>query len=148
MGEMIADENPDYFVSTEPGKLDLDRIHALLSSSYWAKDIPRTTVEKSIEHSLAFAVVGEEGLVGFARVITDYSTFAYLADVIIAPECRGKGLGQLLVGSIMKDPRLQNLRRWMLVTRDGQKLYEKFGFSEVSHPERFMECLIKDPYAN
>ncbi|HVT02432.1 MAG TPA: GNAT family N-acetyltransferase, partial [Thermoanaerobaculia bacterium] len=136
-----------YLVTTDRSRFDIDRIHELLRSSfYWAANIPRATVETSIENSLPFAVIGAEGLVGFARVITDFATFAYLSDVIIAPDLRGKGLGALLMDTIMNDPRLQNLRRWMLVTSDAHELYRKFGFCEVRKPERFMERVIVNAY--
>jgi len=137
-----------YLVTTEKSQLDVDRIHQLLGSSYWARNIPRATVVRSIENSMAFAVIGPHGLAGFARVITDYATFGYLADVIVDPGERGKGLGKLLVETIMSHPHLQGLRRWILVTGDAHELYRKYGFAEVRAPERFMERVVANPYGS
>ena len=128
-----------YSVSSNPLLLDLDVIHGFISQSYWAKGIPRTLVEKMVENSLCFGVYHKTAQVGFARVITDRATFAYLADVFILPDHRGNGLSKALVQTILAHPDLQGLRRWMLVTLDAQKLYEQFGFTVAAHPERHME---------
>jgi GNAT superfamily N-acetyltransferase len=129
----------DYIISTDPGLLDLDIIHGFISQSYWAKAIPRPLVEKMVKNSLCFGVYRQAVQVGFARIISDYATFAYLADVFILPEHRGMGLSKALVETILAHPDLQGLRRWMLVTLDAQALYGQFGFKLVMHPERHME---------
>ena len=114
-------------------------VHGFLSTSYWSPGVAREVVERSIRGSLCFGVYYKEGQVGFARVITDRATFAYLADVFILEDHRGAGLGKLLVESIMAHPELQNLRLWMLATKDAHELYRKYGFTELAEPARFME---------
>lgn len=128
-----------FSISTNRAHLDLDVIHGFLTESYWAREIPRETVARSIENSLCFGVYRGEQQVGFARVISDYATFAYIADVFILEEFRGHGLGKWLIGCIMDHPDLQDLRRWSLVTRDAHELYSQFGFQRVQAPERWME---------
>jgi len=128
-----------YVISSDPARLDLDVIHGFIAQSYWAKGIPRQLVSRMIQNSLCWGVYHAAGQIGFARVITDKATFAYLADVFILPEHRGKGLSKALVATILAHPDLQGLRRWMLVTADAQSLYEQFGFKVVPHPERHME---------
>jgi N-acetylglutamate synthase-like GNAT family acetyltransferase len=128
-----------YLVSSDPALLNLDVIHGFISQTYWAKDIPRTLVERMIRNSFCWGVYHEASQVGFARVITDKATFAYLADVFILPEHRGRGLSKALVAAIRAHPDLQYLRRWMLITVDAHGLYEQFGFKPVPHPERHME---------
>ncbi|MBN1240468.1 MAG: GNAT family N-acetyltransferase [Gammaproteobacteria bacterium] len=128
-----------FTVSCDPAKLDHAVIAEFLASSYWAKGIPRTIVEKSLEHSLCFALLDRERQVGFARVISDYATIAYLADVFVLPEYRGRGLAKWLMECIISHPELKGLRRWILATRDAHSLYEKFGFLPLEKPEIFME---------
>ena len=134
-------ELPDsYAISADPARLDLRVIHRFIAEeSYWAKGIPPALIERMIQNSLTWGVYHHEDQVGFARVITDKTTFAYLADVFILTEHRGKGLSKALVATILAHPDLQGLRRWMLVTADAQSLYEKFGFKPVANPERHME---------
>jgi N-acetylglutamate synthase-like GNAT family acetyltransferase len=139
---------PGYLISVDPTLLDLDVIHGFISTSYWAKDIPRELIERSIKNSLCFGAYHHSAQVGFARIISDYATFAYLADVFILPEHRGKGLSKTLVETIIAHPDLQGLRRWMLVTLDAHGLYESFGFKPVSHPERYMEIHRQGMYEN
>jgi N-acetylglutamate synthase-like GNAT family acetyltransferase len=137
---MASMDLPDgYTTSCDPARLDLDVVHGFLAQSYWAKSIPKALVEKSIQGSLCWGVYHEAKQVGFARVITDKATFAYLCDVFISDEHRGKGLSKALVSAIVAHPDLQGLRRWMLVTIDAHGLYEQFGFKTVSQPERHME---------
>jgi len=128
-----------FTISTDPEKLDRAMIHEFLAGSYWAKGIPREVVDRSIEGALCFGLYEDGRQVGFARVITDSATFAYLADVFVLESHRGQGLGIWLMESILAHPRLQGLRRWMLVTRDAHPLYRKVGFRELAHPERIME---------
>lgn len=137
----------DFCVTTSPDQMDLDVIHGFLCDSYWAKGIPRSTVEKFIRNSLCFGVFRGKKQVGFARAISDYTTFAYLADVFVLQEFRGQGLAKWLMECIMAHPELQRLRRWLLVTRDAHGLYAKSGFAPLAHPERLMEIHSPAIYA-
>jgi GNAT superfamily N-acetyltransferase len=135
-----------FTISTDRTKLDRAAIREFLSASYWATGIPRDVVDRSIEGSLCFGVYDGVLQVGFARVITDFATFAYLADVYVLESHRRRGLAAWLMESILAHPRLQGLRRWMLVTRDAHPLYRKFGFRELAHPERIMEMTFPGIY--
>ncbi len=128
-----------FTVSTDPARLDVDAVHAFLTTSYWAEGIPRETVERSLRNSLCFGLYEEERQVGLARVITDLATYAYLCDVYVLPEKRGRGLGKLLMRGVMEHPDLAGLRRFMLITRDAHELYRPFGFNGLAHPDRHME---------
>lgn len=139
--------NNDYSISSDKTKLDVTLIHRFLSQeSYWAKNIPLDIVQRSIENSLCFGVYVGDEQVGFARIITDQATFAYLADVFILPEHRGKGLSKLLVKTILDQPNLPGLRRWMLATRDAHSLYEQFGFTSLDEPNLYMHRKRGQPY--
>lgn len=129
----------DFEISTDPSRIDVLFVHRFLTASYWAHGIPEETVRRSIEGSLCFGIYRGERQVGFARAISDYATFAYLADVFVVEEFRGRGLAMWLMQCIMEHPELQGLRRWSLVTRDAHSLYRKFGFRELSVPDRWME---------
>jgi GNAT superfamily N-acetyltransferase len=133
-------------VTTDPARLDLDFIHGYLVRSYWAEGIPRETVERSVANSLAFGVYERDKQVGFARVITDYATFAYLADVFIIESHRGRGLSKFLMQCITEHPQLQGLRRRVLATLDAHGLYAQFGFGQLKSPERYMEAFDPDVY--
>ena len=135
-----------YSISTDPALLDRPLIHAFLSGSYWAGGIPRETVDRSIEGALCFGVYEGASQVGFARVITDRATFAYLADVFVFESHRGRGLAVWLIESIRSHPDLQGLRRWILMTRDAHGLYEKSGFRTIEDPSRCMEIVDRDVY--
>lgn len=128
----------NYLISTNKSKLQLQVIHSYLVRSYWAKEIPMEFVKQSIENSLCFGVYFHFQQVGFARLITDYTTFAYLADVFIIEEHRGKGLGHRLTQCVLTMPEFELLRRWMLTTQDAHGLYAKSGFVPVPFPERIM----------
>jgi GNAT superfamily N-acetyltransferase len=128
-------------ISTDPAQLDVDLIHAFLSRSYWAAGIPRELVERSIEHSLCFGAFEGDGQVGFARVISDRATYAYVSDVFVLESHRGRGVGKQLMAAIMAHPELQGLRRWNLFTRDAHGLYRQYGFGGPRYPERHMEIL-------
>lgn len=130
---------PQYTISTDSSRFDLDLIHRFLSNSYWAEGIPREIVERSIENSLCFGIFDRDQQVGFARVITDRATFAYLGDVFVIESHRGRGLSKQLMRAIMEHPQLQGLRRWSLVTRDAHGLYKQFGFTAIANPQRYME---------
>lgn len=135
----------NYTVNTDKSKLNIGFIHGYLSRSYWAQDIPKEIVKKGIENSLCFGVYNNDQQIGFARVISDYSTFAYLADVFIIEEERGKGLSKWLMECILKHEQLQGLRNFCLLTRDAHSLYEKFGFKNLEKPQNFM-AIKKDNF--
>jgi GNAT superfamily N-acetyltransferase len=131
-------ERGDYLISIEPERLDLEVIHRFLSEeAYWSPGVAREVVERSIEQSLNFGVYRGDEQVGFARVVTDYVTFAWLADVFVLEGHRGQGLGKWLVATVLGAPELQDLRRWILGTADAHGLYERFGF-RPSDDTRFM----------
>lgn len=133
-------ERGEYVISTDPARLELETIHSYLSgSSYWAQGRPLAVVRRSIENSLCFGLYWRGRQVGFARVITDRATFAWLADVFVLDEARGQGLGKWLVETIIAHPDLQGLRRWVLATKDAHSLYSRFGFAPLKLPERWME---------
>jgi N-acetylglutamate synthase-like GNAT family acetyltransferase len=136
----------NFSISTDKSKLDIQVIHDFLSKSYWAENIPAETVRQSIEGSLCFGVYDENKQVGFARMITDKATFAYLADVFIIDEYRGRGLSKWLMEVIMNLPELQGLRRMMLATRDAHGLYKQFGFTPLTHTDRWMQIHKPDIY--
>ena len=138
----------DTVISTDKSKLDVALIHDFLRHSYWAEYIPLAVVEKSIANSLCFGVYEGASQVGFARVVTDYATFGYVADVFIIPEKRKQGLGKKLMTYIMTFPALQGLRRWHLLTLDAQNLYEKVGFRTPTNPEHHMELRNPGTYKN
>lgn len=142
-------EKDDYFISTDPSLLNIDTIHHYLSGeSYWAKNIPRVVVEKSIANSMCFGFYRNDKQIGFARLVTDKATFAYLADVFIVAEQRGSGLSKWLMEVIHAHPDLQGLRRWVLGTRDAHSLYKQFGWTVFDEDtrKRFMQKHNKNPY--
>lgn len=139
--------NKDSFtLSTNKSLLDIEVIHRFLVRSYWAEGIPRSTVEQSIEHSLCFGLFDEGTQIGFARVISDHATFAYLSDVFVLEDYRGLGLSKWMMSCIQSMDSLQGLRRFMLATADAHGLYEQYGFKALSKPERLMEVLEPDIY--
>lgn len=131
--------NGEFLISTDKTKLDLNVIRRFLDGSYWAKGRSVETIRRSIENSIAFGVYKDDRQIGFARVITDYATFAWIADVFIIEEFRGRGLSKWLMEVIIGHPELQGFRRWVLATKDAHELYRKFGFVELKKPERWME---------
>ena len=157
----------EFAISTDPARLDLDLIYEFLTNCYWAKGIPRNVVERSVEHSLCFGIYDISGAeipglattarrgaphvnrtpqVGFARVISDFATIAYLGDVFVLDSHRGRGLSKWMMECILQHPALQNLRRWILLTRDAHELYRKFGFTALKAPDRYMEWHRPDVY--
>lgn len=136
----------DFTVSTDKSRIDVTYVHRFLQTSYWAENIPLEVVQRSIQGSLCFAVYQAERQIGFARVITDEATFAYLADVFIDEAYRGKGLIKWLMECILSYPTLQGLRRFMLATRDAHGLYRQFGFSELTFTDRWMHIHWPDVY--
>jgi GNAT superfamily N-acetyltransferase len=136
----------EFQISTDPARIDLRAVHDFLTNSYWARGIPLETVQRSIENSLCFGIYHGDRQIGFARVITDRATFAYLADVFVLPDYRGHGLSKWLMECIIAHPDLQGLRRWMLATQDAHELYAQYGFSSLKAPERWMEIHRPDVY--
>lgn len=136
-----------YRISAKKEDMDFSVIHGFISTSYWAKDIPENILQKAIDNSLCFGVFTQSNeQVGFARVITDFSTYAYLCDVFILEKHRGKGLSKWLMAEVIEHPELQDLRRFSLVTKDAQTLYSRFGFTGLTNPDRFMEMWRPDVY--
>lgn len=137
----------EFIISTDRNRLQLEAIHKFLSEdSYWAQTRTKEQTERAIKNSLPFGVYKGENQIGFARIVTDYATFAYLGDVYILEEFRGRGLSKWLMETISNHPELQGFRRWILATKDAHTLYEKFGFHELVHPERWMEKPAPDAY--
>lgn len=129
---------PDVEISTDPARLDIDLVHRHLSASYWAPGRSRAVVELSIQNSLSFGAYQDGQHVGFGRVITDYATFAYLADIIVFPECQGRGVGKAIVKAMVEHPQLSGIRLMLLRTRDAHGLYEQFGFGAIPQPDEMM----------
>lgn len=130
----------DYTISTDNGRLEIPIIHHYLSNeSYWAQGRSVETVQLALENSFNFGIYKNDRQVGFARVVTDFATFAWVADVFVLPEHRGQGLSKWLMEVILGHPRLQGFRRWVLATKDAHRLYERFGFIPLHRPERWME---------
>ena len=135
-----------FTISTDPARLDVDGVHAYLSASYWARGIPRDVFERSVRHALCFGIYEGARQVGFARVVTDFATVAYVGDVFVLEPWRGRGLSRWLMEIITSHPELQGFRRWILLTRDAHGLYTKFGFTPLGAPDRWMEKWAPDVY--
>ena len=147
---MRSELKPDrdlYSISCDRDKLDLGTVHGFLSTSYWSPGLPIDVLRRAIAGSLCFGLYHGNAQVGFARVVTDKATFAYLCDVFVLEEHRGKKLGRWLMESVASHPDLQGLRRFVLVTRDAHGLYEQFGFRPLSRPEGYMELHRPDIYS-
>ena len=139
----------DYLISTDKKKLDVALIHDFLTNeSGWSNEIPIEKVEKSIHNSLNFGIYHKQKLIGYARVISDFSTIAYLGDIFILAEYRGLGLSKWLMETIMEHKELQGLRRWILLTSTAEWLYEKYGFTKLHKPEIYMEKFNPNVYLN
>ena len=140
-------QNSDFTISTDRERLQIDAIHKFLSEqSYWARERTKEQTITAIKNSLPFGVYKGENQIGFARLVTDYATFAYLGDVYILEEFRGLGLSKWLMEVIVNHTDLQGFRRWILATKDAHKLYEKFGFTDLRFPERWMEKTAPNAY--
>ena len=133
----------DLIISDDKSKLDVELIHNFLSTSYWANGRTIEEVKKSIEHSICFGVYNDGMQIGFARIVTDYTVFAYLMDVFILEEFRGKGFSKLLLKRIFEDERFKSIKKWMLATKDAQSLYTQFGFGGIKNPDRLMEKVVQ-----
>ncbi len=129
----------EYTVSTDKAWLDLEAIHSFLTSSHWAAGRSLDTVKRSVENSLTFGLYKGRDQLGLARVVTDYATFAYLAEIFVLEPYRGRGLGKWLMEVVLSHPDLQGLQRWLLATVDAHEFYRKYRFAELKHPEIFME---------
>ena len=136
----------EYVISTNPEKLEIPVIHNFLRNSYWAKGIPIQLLKKSIDNSLCFGIYFHGRQVGFARIISDFATYAYLADVFVVEGHRGKGLSKWMMRVIMEFPDLQGLRRFQLATKDAHGLYRKFGFRASENPSVNMEITVANIY--
>ena len=145
MGNM-EEHRGEFVLTTDVARLDVAAVHAYLTTSYWAEGIPLETLERSLKGSICFGLLHGARQVGFARIISDGATFAYLADVYVLEEFRGQGLSKWMMECMKKHPDLQGLRRWMLATRDAHGLYRQYGFQPLAKPERFMEILGPDVY--
>jgi GNAT superfamily N-acetyltransferase len=133
-------------LTNDLSEIDVDAVYAFLHESYWAKGIPLEVVQRSLEHSLNFGLLQGERLVGFARVVTDFATFAYVGDVFVLPEFRGQGLATWMMSCVVSHPELQSLRRWCLATRDAHHVYQRVGFETTKIPERWMEMVNPHVY--
>ncbi|HMQ03719.1 MAG TPA: GNAT family N-acetyltransferase [Pyrinomonadaceae bacterium] len=137
----------EFSIDDDRSRLDLAVVHSFLTEeSYWARDRTFAQTRTAIENSICFGVYRKGKQVGFARVVTDKATFAYLGDVFIVVEYRGRGLGRSLMAAVIEHPELQGLRRWVLATRDAHSLYSRFGFRQLVFPERWMERPAADAY--
>ena len=139
MPQLIEVHREQFTISTDPARLDINAIADMLTRAYWAKGRTPEVITRYLQHSLAFGLYDGTRQIGFARVISDYTTFAYLCDVIIHEEYRGRGLGKWLMETVHNHPDLQGLRRWMLATRDAHGLYQQFGWTRLAEPEYLME---------
>ena len=138
--EIIETHKNGYTISTDKSKLDISRIHTFLANETdWSNGIPMNTLKISIENSLNFGLYYKKEQIGYARIISDYSTIAYVGDVFVIKKYRGNGLSKWLINEIMEHPNLQGLRRWILLTDTAEWLYKKFGFTELTYPEFYME---------
>jgi GNAT superfamily N-acetyltransferase len=145
----LAWSRGEYLITTDPERIDIEVVHGYLHrDSYWAKNIPLEIVERSIENSLCFSILKGDEQVGFARVTTDRATIAYLGDVFVLSEHRGRGLSKWLMECVIAHPELQGLRRWLLATADAHGLYVQSGFTPIKSPERWMERHFPGVYGN
>ena len=138
MLQILETQKEFYTISTDPARLDIDAITDMLTRAYWAQGRTREMIARYVQHSLVFGIYHSEKQIGLARIVSDYTTFAWLCDVFIHEDHRGKGLGKWLMETIHGHPDLQGLRRWLLATRDAHGLYEQFGWTLLDHPERWM----------
>ncbi len=147
MNTLFETFRDNYCISTDPARLDFDVIHGYLRRAYWSPDVPRSAVERAAANSLAYGLYAPDGQVGYARVVTDFTAIAYLADVFILESHQGRGLGKWLVQTILAHPQLQFVRKWMLFTRDAHGLYQQFGFTRIPDVEnRVLERRSSQPW--
>jgi N-acetylglutamate synthase-like GNAT family acetyltransferase len=148
MPQTLETHRDNFTISTDPSRLDIDAIVDMLTRAYWAIGRPRERTERAIKNSLVFGVYDGEKQIGVARVVSDYSIFAYLCDVFIHEDYRAHGLGKWLIQTIMEHPDLKEMRRWVLVTSDAHGLYEQYGFSSIEDPEHWMQMYKRFPEEN
>ena len=141
MRQIFEAQRDSFTISTDTARLDMDAVCDFLSRSYWAKTRPREKTELAIANSLVFGLYDGAKQVGIARVVSDYAVIAYLCDVFIHEDYRGQGLGKWLIETILAHPAVKDVRRWLLATSDAHELYRKFGFEELSEPEKWMQRL-------
>jgi GNAT superfamily N-acetyltransferase len=144
VGPWLEWRRDGFVISTDPGRLDIPALTRILAATYWAAEIPEDVVRRSVEHSIPFGLYEGDALIGFARVVTDRATFAWVGDVWIDPAHRGRGLAVWLMRCMLAHPDLQGLRRWLLATADAHGLYGQVGFTAMAHPDRFMEITDMD----
>ncbi len=145
MAKIFEIQREQFTISTDPARLDLDTICDFLKRAYWANQRPRESTERAYRNSLVFGVYDGNKQVGVARVVSDYSIFAYLCDVFIHEDYRSKGLGKWLMQTVLNHPELKDVRRWVLVTNDAHGLYQKYGFNSIEDPEHWMQKFIPFP---
>ena len=145
MSQIFETQRDPFTISTDPARLDIDAICDFLTRAYWANTRPRERTERAIQNSLVFGVYDGDKQIGVARVVTDYSIFAYLCDVFIHEDYRSHGLGKWLIQTIMEHPSLRDMRRWVLVTNDAHGLYRQFGFTSIEDPEHWMQMFRRFP---
>ena len=145
MPQIFETHREQFIISTDPARLDIDAICDFLTRAYWANTRPRERTERAIQNSLVFGVYDGDKQIGLARVVTDYSIFAYLCDVFIHEEYRAHGLGKWLIQTILGYPDLKDMRRWLLVTNDAHGLYRQFGFNTIEDPEHWMQLFKRFP---
>ena len=145
MTQFIEVKKDNFTISTDPSRLDMDAIADMLTRAYWALGRPRERTEKAIANSLVFGVYDGDKQIGIARIVSDYAIFAYLCDVIIHEDYRGRGLGKWLMETVKSHPNLQGLRRWVLATHDAHELYKQYGWTPLENPQNWMEILNRYP---
>ncbi|HEY9525437.1 MAG TPA: GNAT family N-acetyltransferase [Anaerolineales bacterium] len=148
MPQILETQRDNFTISTDPARLDIDTICDFLKRAYWANTRPRERTERAIQNSLVFGIYDEDKQIGVARVVSDYSIFAYLCDVFIHEDYRTHGLGKWLMQTILEHPDLREMRRWVLVTNDAHGLYKQFGFSSIEDPEHWMQMVRHFPGEN
>jgi N-acetylglutamate synthase-like GNAT family acetyltransferase len=147
MPQIIETYRDNFTISTDPARLDIDVICDFLTRAYWANTRPRERTKRALQNSLVFGVYDDDEQIGLARVVSDYSIFAYLCDVFIHEDYRARGLGKWLIQTIMEHPDLKDIRRWVLVTNDAHELYKQFGFTSIEDPEHWMQNFKRFPEA-
>jgi N-acetylglutamate synthase-like GNAT family acetyltransferase len=145
MTRLLEVHQDEFTISTDPARLDMDAIVDMLTRAYWASGRPREKTERAFQNSLVFGVYDEDRQIGMARVVTDFSIFAYLCDVFIHEDYRARGIGKWLMKIIMNHPDLLEIRRWLLVTSDAHGLYRQYGFTTIEDPERWMQLFRHFP---
>ena len=145
MSQILETHRDRFTISTDPALLDIDAIFDFLTRAYWANTRPRKRTEHAIQNSLVFGVYDGDRQIGVARVVSDYSVFAYLCDLFIHEDYRTHGLGKWLVETVLEHPDLKEVRRWLLATHDAHGLYERFGFASIEEPERWMQMVRRFP---